>query len=258
MDRVYTIRTPEMVRFDYRLAGPATRLFAWAIDLAALAAMLLALTLVGCIGSAFLSGLVGTDLGWSIVMFAGFALYYGYFAFAEWRFSGRTFGKQVMGLRVLQADGMRISAFHALARNLVRVVDSLFPLYTAGAACILATRRGQRLGDLVAGTIVAHDERPDAVPAMSKLEGEGAPSLDKNLVSRMTRRLALDERELLIDAARRADEIDLAVRGPLFGRLAEHFTARLAIARDPHVSDERLVQNLARALLAGERVGGGL
>ena len=92
MDRVYTIRTPEMVRFEYRLAGPASRMFAWGIDMLALAAMLTALTLVGCVGSAILSMANVSNVGWSIVMFAGFALYYGYFAFAEWAYGGRTIG----------------------------------------------------------------------------------------------------------------------------------------------------------------------
>src|SRR6187402_1699612 len=132
MDRVYTIRTPEMVRFEYRLAGPASRMFAWGIDMLALAAMLTAVTLFGCIGAAILSLANVSNVGWTLVLFAGFALYYGYFAFAEWRFSGRTIGKRIMGLRVLQSGGMRILAFHALARNVLRVVDSIFPFYTVG------------------------------------------------------------------------------------------------------------------------------
>jgi hypothetical protein len=47
----------------------------------------------------------------------------------------------------------------------------------------------------------------------------------------------------------------LAVRGPLFARLARHFEARLELRRDPHLSDEKVVQNLARALAAAERAG---
>jgi uncharacterized RDD family membrane protein YckC len=257
MDRVYTIRTPEMVRFDYRLAGPLTRLFAWAIDIAVLFGALAVIVFAGCIVSAFLSFGVGTDLGWAIVIFVAATLYYGYFGFFEWLWSGRTFGKQVLGLRVLQSHGMRISAFHAIARNLVRTVDSLFPLYTVGGLALLVTRRAQRIGDLVAGTIVVRDEKPDAVPS-AKLLAEEARNpllLDRGLARRMARRLTKDERELLVDAARRADEIDLEVRGPLFARLAGHYSSRLGMARDPHVSDEKLVQNLARALLAGEREG---
>lgn len=263
MDRVYTIRTPEMVRFEYRLAGPASRMFAWGIDMLALAAMLTALMLVGCLGNLVLSLAKVSDVGWSLMLFAAFALYYGYFAFAEWRTSGRTIGKKIMGLRVLQSGGMRILAFHALARNVLRVLDSVFPFYTVGSVALLSTLRMQRLGDLVAGTIVVHDDRPPQLPKVAAQGDDPVRSAilsDKGLPRRMARRLRNDERELLFDAARRADEIDLEVRGPLFARLAEHFSARLGLARDPHVSDERLVQNLARALLSGERDGsaGGL
>lgn len=261
MDRVYSIRTPEMVRFDFRLAGPVSRFFAWGIDMGVIFAAVAALAALSCLAGVVLAALsISAQLSRELLLALGtvgiFALYYGYFAFFEWRWSGRTFGKRAIGLRVIQDDGTRIAAFQAIARNLLRFVDSAFPFYTIGLGAVLASERLQRLGDLCAGTVVIREDRDAELPKAALLKGEAQV---KGLDPRLLKRLRKDERELLVDAARRADEIDLSVRGPLFQRLARHFSGRLEIERDPHVSDEKLVQNLARALLAHERerAGGG-
>ncbi len=263
MERVYTIRTPEMVRFDFRLAGPGSRFRAWTVDMLVLGATLAAFVTVACIGSAVVAASLKSEIGVAFLIAGAFAIYYGYFAFLEWRWSGKTVGKRLVGLRVIQENGTRIAPFQAIARNLLRIADSLAPFYTAGLGAILTTRRLQRLGDVISGTIVVREDREATLPKAALLKDETRNLFleDKAFARRMARRLTKDERELLVDAARRADEIELEVRGRLFGRLAAHFAERLEIERDPHVSDEKLVQNLARALLAHERApvaaGGG-
>jgi uncharacterized RDD family membrane protein YckC len=260
MDRIYTIRTPEMVAFEFRLAGLGSRFLAWTVDSLCLAAALAFVAFVGCIvvgvSAAARSPLFDlTGLGAAAGLLLLFAVYQGYFMFFEWLWSGKTPGKRYMGLRVIQDNGTRIAPFQAIARNLLRIFDSLAPLYGVGAAVAGATARVQRLGDLVAGTIVVREERETTLPKVKALARERQIAFldDPQLARLLARRLTKAERELLIDAARRADEIALAVRGPLFEGLARHFAARLELARDAHLSDEKLVQNLARALLAAER-----
>lgn len=255
MDRVYTIRTPEMVRFDFRLAGPGSRFLAWTIDMIVMAATIVAFLLAGCIVSSLIAVSVQSEIGFAVVIIGVFLIYYGYFAFLEWRWSGKTVGKRFVGLRVIQDNGTRIAPFQAIARNLFRIVDSLAPFYTIGIGAVLASQRSQRLGDMIAGTIVVREDREAVLPKAALLKDDAQSRLfeDKALARKMSRRLTKDERELLVDSARRADEIDLDVRGRLFQRLAAHFAARLELARDPHISDEKLVQNLARGLLAHER-----
>jgi uncharacterized RDD family membrane protein YckC len=266
MDRIYTIRTPEMVAFEFRVAGLGSRFLAWTIDVVVLAAaitgLVLFVTIAGCIGGLFgvfsiAPGQVAGEVGLALTIVAFFAVYYGYFMFFEWLWSGRTPGKRSLGLRVMQDNGTRIAPFQAIVRNLLRIFDSMAPLYTVGVAVAAATERTQRLGDLVAGTLVVRDDRQTKVPKAKGLAAERQIAFadDPALARRLARRLTNAERELLIDAARRADEIALPVRGPLFERLAKHFAARLEVARDPHLSDEKLVQNLARALLGAERAG---
>jgi uncharacterized RDD family membrane protein YckC len=66
---------------------------------------------------------------------------------------GATLGKDAMRLRVVGADGRRLTWYAALVRNLVRPIDSLFGL--VGAMLILLSPRRQRLGDYLACTLVA-------------------------------------------------------------------------------------------------------
>ncbi|MCE9527749.1 MAG: RDD family protein, partial [Planctomycetales bacterium] len=72
-------------------------------------------------------------------------------------FNGQTPGKWLLGLRTLTYEGQPISALQAIFRNLMRAADLLMPLL--GLTVMMFNRRFQRLGDLVAGTIVVVEER---------------------------------------------------------------------------------------------------
>ena len=66
---------------------------------------------------------------------------------------GATLGKRLMGLRVVKEDGSPISWTESIIRNLLRIVDGLFG-YLVGAIIVWNTQRRQRLGDIVAHTVV--------------------------------------------------------------------------------------------------------
>lgn len=72
---------------------------------------------------------------------------------------GFTLGKVAAGVRVRRADGGRLTGRAALIRNTVRVPEAL-TLYLVSAVAVLATKRGQRIGDLLAGTVVIRSEPP--------------------------------------------------------------------------------------------------
>ncbi|HLZ56091.1 MAG TPA: RDD family protein [Ktedonosporobacter sp.] len=89
--------------------------------------------------------------------FLTFILYMGYFIYMEGT-RGATFGKRLMGLRVVRADGQPLGMTETVIRNLLRVVDQfLFGL--VGFFSIMATPRRQRLGDMAAKTIVVKSGR---------------------------------------------------------------------------------------------------
>ena len=94
----------------------------------------------------------------AIVIFIIFLLFWGYFTLFEAFWNGRTPGKRVARIRVIQRSGRAIGLFESMARNLVRYIDMQpFPFYAVGVIAIFATRQHQRLGDLAAGTLVVRD-----------------------------------------------------------------------------------------------------
>ena len=68
--------------------------------------------------------------------------------------TGRTLGKAAFGIRVVRADGAPCTYRAAAIRTLLRFVDWMPAAYLAGLVSIALTRRGQRLGDVAAGTVV--------------------------------------------------------------------------------------------------------
>ncbi len=69
---------------------------------------------------------------------------------------GKTIGKKICGITVLKDDFTKCNIPKGLLRNLMRIVD-LFFYYWVAVVAIVATLKWQRLGDIVAGTVVVRD-----------------------------------------------------------------------------------------------------
>jgi phosphoenolpyruvate carboxykinase (GTP) len=80
------------------------------------------------------------------------------FAAAEAR-TGRTLGKAVMRIRVLQLDGRPCTTLAAIVRNAFRVIDGFPGIYLVALASVAGSKRRQRIGDQAAGTSVYDDRR---------------------------------------------------------------------------------------------------
>jgi uncharacterized RDD family membrane protein YckC len=98
-----TIETPEGVEFSYDLASPAMRALAWMVD----AAVITALSR-GAGKSCEWLGKVNEDWANAISVLLYFASSVGYGIALEWRWHGQTLGKRVVGLRVVDAQGLRL------------------------------------------------------------------------------------------------------------------------------------------------------
>ncbi len=66
---------------------------------------------------------------------------------------GRSLGKTLMGIRVVMADGSRVTTKAAFIRNLCRLAD-LLTCHVATIVSAAATRKYQRIGDLAGKTMV--------------------------------------------------------------------------------------------------------
>jgi uncharacterized RDD family membrane protein YckC len=79
---------------------------------------------------------------------------------------GLTLGKAAAGIRVRSKEGGGISGRAAFIRNLIRPFEAL-TLYLISALAILVTKRGQRIGDLLAGTVVVKHEAARPLRALA-------------------------------------------------------------------------------------------
>jgi uncharacterized RDD family membrane protein YckC len=88
-----------------------------------------------------------------------FLVYLAYFVVLEGLWS-RTVGKFVQGLMVRKLDGSRCDWKAALIRGGLRIIE-VNPLLLGGLPAglvVIATERKQRIGDLLAGTLVVSDQ----------------------------------------------------------------------------------------------------
>lgn len=67
---------------------------------------------------------------------------------------GRTIGKALLGLRVVQTNGDRVHILHTIIRHVCDSIDCLPLIGALGLLVASLNRRKQRVGDLMAGTIV--------------------------------------------------------------------------------------------------------
>jgi uncharacterized RDD family membrane protein YckC len=245
LDGTHTVLTPEYVEFRFTLAGLYARFLAWLLDT----------VLVLCLTFAFMSVL-------SLVMmaFPGFAsavgivvyflMDWGYAIALETLWSGRTVGKRLLGLRVIQRSGVRIGFYHAALRNLARPVDRLPLFYLVGGVSALVSGSQQRLGDMLAGTLVVRERRLKIPAALGVTAGEGLLA-DPLFVSRV-KRLGTEAREVVLSAVLRREELRMEARLRLFSALGAKLQELLALEKPAHLSDEKWTLLVAAALLPGQ------
>ena len=170
-EEVLIIETPERVPLHFALASIGNRFLACALDHAVQAAVLLLILLSGVIiGNATSSSLENAFSSapkwvYAVMILLLFLTFAGYFAFFEWLWSGQTPGKRWMKLRVIREDGRPITFWEASVRNLIRSLDMMpFPFYSIGLICVFMNGRDQRVGDMVAGTVVVREREAEAPP----------------------------------------------------------------------------------------------
>jgi uncharacterized RDD family membrane protein YckC len=155
------IITPEAVVLEVETAGVASRVLAGLLDLLVQFGIILAVTIVGSIlGVGDAESSQRTMLAITVA-----AVLMGYPVLLETLMRGRTVGKRAMGLRAVTVEGAPIRLRHALLRMMGGLVDRFLPpIGVTGTLMVLATPRHQRVGDLMAGTIVIRDPDRTALP----------------------------------------------------------------------------------------------
>jgi len=253
------IDTPELVAIELPLAGIGSRFIAILVDYLIWGFVFLILGIVAAIIIPALHFFGGVSANWAIGIFVliVFLLQWGYFALFEAFGNGRTPGKRVARIRVIHQSGRGINFVEALARNLVRFVDYFPSFYAVGLVAIFLSRRNQRLGDMVAGTLVVRDREVDSphwgesasrtftAPTLIAESPIPPPHLRVVLPAPALARLSASDLEVLEGFFARRLDMDLTTRAALAGRIASALCAKSGLSIPQDTSVETFLEAVA-------------
>ncbi|MDB5236898.1 MAG: hypothetical protein JWR44_3891 [Hymenobacter sp.] len=151
------VHTAQNVTLEYEVASLGDRIVAAILDNLVLFAWVIAWLLVlGAFG-----GLNGRNLGSGSEKVAGVLViiiigvpYVFYHLICEVFFNGQSIGKKARDIRVMRLDGTAPQLGDYLLRWLLRLIDTVMFGGLVAIIAIAANGRGQRLGDMAAGTTV--------------------------------------------------------------------------------------------------------
>jgi uncharacterized RDD family membrane protein YckC len=145
--------TPEGIEFVLFPAGLLVRACAYGIDKII---QWLILLLIG-LAAALYRGV------W-LMLILNFCVEWFYHVIGELAFGGQSFGKRIMGIRVVRNDGAPVDAASSLLRNLLRFADTFLFLFPIALLVMAASSAFRRLGDWAGGTLVVYTPKAMGFP----------------------------------------------------------------------------------------------
>ncbi|MDP4151574.1 MAG: RDD family protein [Bacteroidota bacterium] len=209
------------IEVDFAITPFHKRFFAWCIDLAVVYSYVQ-------FGILLLNAIFGNEwiqVRWAEVLFFLPPLLY--HLLCEVFFNGQSLGKKAMHIKVISADGGHPSLSQYLIRWVFRLAD--FPtwipaaiafrelpywcavLVFSGLACVLMTRHSQRIGDLVAGTMLINTRN------RTSWEDTVFTELEDSYQARFPQVMQLSDKDIntlksIIETVRRKSDYDLSMR----------------------------------------------
>lgn len=260
--------TPENIRVAYEPAGLGTRYLAWFLDNILVTVLIVVMFFLSILLGILTEGVVrqaaqalqGLDnvtpekqseagvrimqylIGFSILVW-GLGGFVYYTCFELW-LRGQTFGKWMLGLRVVRVDGFALDPAAILVRNIFRVVDQIPVMWIVP----FMSKRSQRFGDMVAGTTVVVD-RPEKLSSVRQAIAEsGTVDARFTFDSNMLKRARPQDFPAIEKILERWEKLTEAQRNALLDQLLPPLVERLKA--DPPPTEERVI--FLRDLLAAE------
>jgi len=140
-----SVRTTQNIDIEYEIGGLGERILALLLDYG----IFLGFAFVGIILLASLPG-----MGSKIFLILIGVMFVFYDLLCEVFFNGQSLGKRVMKIRVISLNGARPKFSQYLLRWLFRLVDFGITSGICALVTTVMTENGQRVGDLVAGTVL--------------------------------------------------------------------------------------------------------
>lgn len=141
----FQIETAQNISITQNVAGVGERILAFLID----GLIMLSYALI----TGLTLSTVNIAEQWVYMMVMGLPLLL-YYLLWETFWNGRSPGKAALDLRVVKLNGANPQFSDYLVRWLLRIIDITFSSGSVAVVTILLNGRGQRLGDLAAGTTV--------------------------------------------------------------------------------------------------------
>lgn len=230
--------TPEAVLLEFDTAGVPSRALARIVDTviaATIGSTLLALMVPLLVDGAAVAG----------VLLIGFLTVFGYPCLCETVWS-TTPGKSVLGLRVISEEGGPVRFRQAAIRSAMQVVDLfIVPVGVVAVISSLAGRTDQRLGDRLAGTLVA---RSASLTMQSRAVGFPAlPGHESYVASLDIGTITPQRYEVLRSFLTRVDRFTPGARGHLADSLAGSTAAVMGQGPAPWMHPEVFLASVAAA-----------
>ncbi len=146
-----TITTSQNVDLEYEPAGVGFRILAAMLDEIFKIVYIIIISLI--VGLYFKNNtFVYDDVNYTLyaILILASLPYMLYYFLSETLMNGQSFGKKIIGIKVIKLDGTQASISSYLIRSLTRIIDRGLVALIA----VAVTDKSQRLGDLAAGTTV--------------------------------------------------------------------------------------------------------
>jgi uncharacterized RDD family membrane protein YckC len=239
--------TPEAVALEFTTANVGSRILGYVLDT----------LIVGIVSFLLILPLPLTDAAlpeWLVVSILVIVIpgwYFGYFVVCETLFRGRTVGKVAMGLRVVTKEGGPVRFRHAAIRTLLGLVDFWILSGFFAVLLILLTRDNQRLGDIVAGTIVLRER--SALPAAAPVDFAPPAGLESFAAVLDTSGMTGEQYQAVRTFLLRSNKLLPQARASLALQLADPLAARLRPPPPEGVQPEQYLQCVAAAYQRRQR-----
>lgn len=256
--------TPENVRVDFKPAGLGTRYVAWFADqILVIVTIFAILLLMACAGASFhgveqlfrdLESEQSSEAAMYVVGIAmliwGLGSFF-YFGLCELMLRGQTPGKRMVRIRVTKADGFSLDGMGILTRNVFRVLDHIPLLWIVP----LLSERSQRIGDMVAGTVVVCDEKAELSSIRVELAERSALESEFRFDASALKKLTDNDLSTIEHLLERWHSIPAAQREKLTNTVIHSLTTTLNVDAPDASSQVRFLEDLLAAELRRQQRG---
>ena len=223
------------IEVEFPISPFARRMLAWVVDVVVILAY-------AWMGTRFLDYIFTPHWRfheWAEVLFSLPVIVY--YPVCEITMNGQSIGKKAMAIKVITTDGGQPTISQFLIRWVFRSVDLPLWIFVGiregalpwwfsififiGLGCVIASAKSQRLGDIVAGTIVIDTQ------TRTSWQDTVFTELDSNYLPKFPEVMRLSDKDIntlksIIERVRKKDDYDLSMR------ISERIKMKLAIASD--------------------------